>query len=165
MIQKLKRSAMLSPCLKKREKVAFGSGNILQELTGMMWYFYSMIYLTRVEKLSNGEAGLVMLVSQGSEAILTPFAGHACDKLNLKLYGKKKFCLLLSSILILVSWPFLFNLCLVGKDASSTVKLAYYCVFGALFASAYGIGDAVHFSLIPDISYKKSDIVDLSSIR
>ena len=155
---------MSAPLLKRKEKIAFGFGNVLLELSVMTWFFYSMMFLTKIETLSNTQAGFVMLVAQCTEAIATPIGGYACDRMYLKRYGKKKFFLLLSSGFILVSWPFIFNKSLIGNDASSNGKLVY-CVFGAIYAPAYGIGDAVHFSLIPVISTKRGDIVDLNSIR
>jgi len=151
--------------LTRLEKLAYGCGHILNDLCANCWFSYVLIFMTKVVNLSNAEAGLILLIGQAADALFMPFTGYACDNTKLRCYGKRKFWNLIGTLCVLLSFPFVFSLSLAGRDSSSTVKVSYYAVFVVIFQFGWGASQISHLSLIPVISKKWSDTVELNSIR
>ena len=152
--------------MSKLSKLAFGLGHVLNDLCGNCWFSYILIYMTKVVGLSNGQAGLILLIGQFADGLFTPFVGYGCDRTKLKIYGKRKFWHLIGSTCVTISFPFIFNLIVTGHDGvSSSFKMAYYAAFVIIFQFGWGAGQISHLSLIPTIIKKPSENVELNAIR
>ncbi len=147
------------------QKIFYGIGHVFNDLCANCWFSYLILYMTKVVSLSNAHAGLVLLIGQVADAIFTPFIGYGCDKTNVKCYGRRKLWHLIGSICVLLSFPFIFNLCLDCENASTAKLVAYYSGFVVVFQFGWASVQISHLSLIPEIARKISEKIELNAIR
>eukprot|EP00794_Sanderia_malayensis_P003502 gene3502-4002_t len=147
------------------QKLFYGVGHVFNDLCANCWFSYLLLYMTKVVSLSNASAGLVLLIGQVSDAIFTPFIGYGCDKTNVKCYGRRKLWHLIGTFCVLLSFPFIFNLCMNCENASTTILLVYYSGFVIVFVFGWASVQISHLSLIPEIARKISEKVELNAIR
>ena len=147
------------------QKFSFGVGHIFNDLCANCWFSYLLIYMTKVISLSNGYAGLILLIGQVADAIFTPFIGYGCDKTNFRLYGKRKLWHLIGTLCVLLSFPFIFNKCVNCESGSTTALVLYYAAFVVVFQFGWAAVQISHLSLIPEIANKISQKVELNAIR
>ena len=147
------------------QKFCYGIGHVFNDLCANCWFSYLLLYMTKVVSLSDANAGLILLIGQVADALFTPFIGYGCDKTNFKYYGRRKLWHLIGSICVLLSFPFIFNLCLTCDNVSSTVYVLYYSGFVVVFQFGWAAVQISHLSLIPEIAHKVSQKVELNSIR
>jgi len=131
--------------------------------------------------LDNLYAGLLILIGQTVDAFSTPIVGFLCDKTHLR-YGGKKVWHLIGTVLIGLTWFFVWHECLPchlvspmtynsteeGDESTrfpSIGLIVYYGVLLALFMFSWGSVQVSHLSLIPELTSKKSERVMLYSIR
>eukprot|EP00111_Clytia_hemisphaerica_P004100 TCONS_00011719-protein len=149
----------------KSQKVFYGVGHILNDLCANCWFSYVLLYWTKIVGLSETDAGLLLLIGQVADAVSTIFIGYACDRTKFRWYGKRKLWHLIGCACVLVSFPFIFNVCLSCEDASETSKMFYYATFVILFQFGWASTENSHLALIPEIAKRTSDIVQLNAIR
>lgn len=147
------------------QKISYGVGHVFNDLCANCWFSYLLLYMTKVVSLSNASAGLILLIGQVADAIFTPFIGYGCDKTNCKCYGRRKLWHLIGSFCVLLSFPFIFNLCLKCDSTSPTILLLYYSSFVVVFQFGWAAVQISHLSLIPEICHKVSEKVELNAIR
>lgn len=151
--------------LPKSQKAFYGIGHILNDLCGNCWFSYALIYWTKIVGLTETDAGLLLLVGQISDALSTLFIGQVCDRTSFKWYGKRKLWHAIGTIFVLISFPFIFNLCVNCEYSSDMVKLVYYGAFVIFFQFGWAAVQISHLALIPEIAHRTSDIIHLNSIR
>lgn len=151
--------------LPRSQKVFYGVGHILNDLCANCWFSYVLIYMTKIAGLSESNAGLVLLIGQLADALFTLIIGYSCDKTKITWYGKRKFWHGIGTICVLISFPFVFNLCINCSNSSAMIKLAYYSAFVIAFQFGWAATQIAHLSLIPDITSKESQRVELNAIR
>ena len=73
-------------------RLLFGVGHVLNDLCSSMWFSYLLIYLTKVIRFSNRQAGMLIMIGQVSDGLATPFIGYESDrtKKGYCSYGKRK---------------------------------------------------------------------------
>ncbi|KAJ7370165.1 Major facilitator super domain-containing protein 12 [Desmophyllum pertusum] len=150
--------------LHSSQRFCYSVGHVLNDLAGNAWFSYLLVFLTKVAGLTNANAGYVLLISQVFEGACTPVAGILCDKTVCK-YGRRKSWHLLGTACVTISFPFIFNQCLGCTDSSNTVKFFYYTGFSMVFGFGWGSTQIGHLSLIPEISKRESERVELSALR
>lgn len=151
--------------LPRTQKIFYGVGHILNDLCANCWFSYVLIYMTKLAGLSERNAGLVLLIGQVADALFTLIIGYSCDKTKITWYGKRKLWHGIGTICVLISFPFVFNLCISCSSSSATVKLVYYSAFVIVFQFGWAATQIAHLSLIPDITFKESQRVELNAIR
>lgn len=159
-----KRKASKKVSLSLSQRFCYSVGHILNDLAGNAWFSYLLVFLTKIAGLPNAHAGYVLLISQVFEGVCTPVAGILCDKTVCK-YGRRKSWHLLGTACVTISFPFIFNRCLGCTDSSSTVKFFYYTGFSMVFGFGWGSTQIGHLSLIPEISKRESERVELNALR
>ena len=66
---------------------AFSIGNIINDIAQSLWFNYLLFYMLTIAKLSNSQAGLVILIGQLTDVTTTPIAGKLADKYTkIKIY-------------------------------------------------------------------------------
>nr|XP_045625267.1 major facilitator superfamily domain-containing protein 12-like [Procambarus clarkii]XP_045625268.1 major facilitator superfamily domain-containing protein 12-like [Procambarus clarkii]XP_045625269.1 major facilitator superfamily domain-containing protein 12-like [Procambarus clarkii]XP_045625270.1 major facilitator superfamily domain-containing protein 12-like [Procambarus clarkii]XP_045625271.1 major facilitator superfamily domain-containing protein 12-like [Procambarus clarkii]XP_0456252 len=150
-------------------KLSYGVGHVFNDLCASMWFTYLLMYYEKVLLFSPTMAGLVLLVGQIADGISTPLVGIFSDKEN-KLpvcarYGRRKVWHLIGTVLVFVSFPFIYNSCLGCQEADMWAQFAYYCVFVCIFQFGWASVQISHLALIPDLTYKKHQRTELNSIR
>ena len=150
----------------KSQKAFYGVGHILNDLCANCWFSYALLYWTKIVGLSDTDAGLLLLIGQLADAISTIFIGYACDRTKFRWYGKRKLWHLIGCVCVMLSFPFIFNLC-INCDVSTTEtsKILYYSAFVIIFQFGWAATENSHLALIPEIARRTSDIVHLNAIR
>ena len=157
-------------------KLTYGVGHVFNDLCAGMFFSYLILFFTKVVLLDNLYAGLLILIGQTVDAISTPIVGFLCDKTRVR-YGGKKVWHLVGTILIGLSWFFVWYECLPCRLASSSVHngtdtgvsqiglIFNYGVFLVIFTFSWGCVQISHLSLIPELTPKRNERVTLYSIR
>ncbi|XP_057293344.1 major facilitator superfamily domain-containing protein 12-like isoform X2 [Hydractinia symbiolongicarpus] len=153
------------PPLRLKQKIFYGVGHVLNDLCANCWFSYMLVYMSKVAGLTESTAGLLMLIGQIADGLSTLIVGYGCDRTRIRWYGKRKLWHGIGTICVLISFPFIFNSCLPCSESSEVIKLMYYSAFVILFQFGWAATQIGHLSLIPEISKKESQRVELNSIR
>ena len=75
-------------------KLGYGTGHILNDMCASMWFTYMLLFFHNVIRLSNTNAGLIVLIGQIADGISTVLVGVFSDQdhdiwIYIK-YGKRK---------------------------------------------------------------------------
>ena len=129
-----------------------------------------------------------MLLGQVADAISTIFIGFESDRTKTGLfgYGRRKTWHLVGVISVLISFPFMFNLCITCENAPqwvcnfliknfhfffvysfqiSKALFYYYAPFVVIFHFGWASTQISHLSLIPQLTSDKNERVALNAIR
>ncbi|KAK2551875.1 Major facilitator superfamily domain-containing protein 12 [Acropora cervicornis] len=148
-----------------RTKICYGVGHVLNDLSASMWFTYILVYLHKVVKFSNINAGALLLVGQVADAMCTPLVGIFSDRTDGIKYGRRKTWHLLGAIFVSISFPFVFNPCLGCESSGHWVKFFYYAVFIVLFQFGWAASQISHLSLIPELTEDDNEKCGLTAIR
>ncbi|KAK7086674.1 Major facilitator superfamily domain-containing protein 12 [Halocaridina rubra] len=150
-------------------KLCYGVGHIFNDLCASMWFSYLLIFYEKVLQFDPTTAGLVLLVGQIADGLSTPIVGIFSDKENkiplFAKYGRRKIWHLMGTVLVALSFPFIFNSCLGCRGESRWLRLTYYVVFVCVFQFGWACIQISHLALIPDLTSKKHQRTELNSIR
>lgn len=149
--------------LPRSQRAVHGVGHVLNDLVSSVWFSYLIIYLTKVVELSNRHTGLVILLGQIADGIFTPFIGIVCDRTVCR-YGRRKVWHLIGTVLVSVSFPLLL-IRLLDQATSDVVQMVYYVGVAAVFQFGWGCVQISHLSLIPEMSRREDERVELNAIR
>ena len=158
-------STLNSKPLSKWQKLFYGFGHLSNDLWINVWFSYLIVFTTKIIKLSETDAGLLILVGQIADAVTTVLLGQISDRIKIGFYGKRKLFHLIGTILGVVSFPLVFNKCIHCEEASQSTNMIYYTVFSLLCTSAFSTVQLSHLALIPEIAKTTSNMVQLNSIR
>lgn len=150
-------------------KLGFGTGHILNDMCASMWFTYLLLYFHKVLGFSNSLAGVVMAVGQIADGFSTVYVGYYQDRDNdwclCRVLNKRKAWHLVGSIILAVSFPFVFNSCIGCNTASDSLKIAYYSFFIVLVQFGWACAQISHLALIPDLAQCKLGRTTLTSYR
>lgn len=98
-------------------RLAYGTGHVLNDICASMWFTYLLVFFHLVLGFDPTLAGVVLLIGQIADAMVTPFVGFQSDRNDnfwLCRYGRRKTWHLLGII---------YNLCyyLIRLSCSSFV--------------------------------------------
>lgn len=147
-----------------KQKFSFVSGHVLNDLAGSAWFSYLLVFLTKVAGLSNPHAGYVVLAGQIMEAISSPVIGQLCDR-TVSSYGRRKTWHLVGTVGVSITFPMIFMRCIGCEERPSSTKIWYYICLALVFCISWGSTQIGHLSLIPEISRKASEAIELSALR
>ncbi len=91
-----------------------------------------MIFMKLVNGFESSTAGTLMLVGQVADGIATPFIGIECDRSFdwwFCRYGRRKTWHLVGTLCVLLSFPFIFHLCIYCDNSPQTSQMVYYSAF------------------------------------
>ncbi|XP_060070699.1 major facilitator superfamily domain-containing protein 12-like [Ylistrum balloti] len=162
----LKRSNGTGKTLPATQRFLYSIGHVLNDLTASMWFSYLIIYFHQVKQFDNSLAGYLMMIGQVSDALFTPFIGYESDHTQgiLKI-GKRKTWHLLGTICVACSFPFIFNKCITCDHTKDIYQFIYYAPFVVIFQFGWASTQISHLSLIPDLTIKEDERVELNGFR
>jgi len=141
----------------------------MNDMVASMWFSYLLLFFHRVLGFSNHLAGIVMVVGQVADGLSTVFVGYFQDKGKdcwlCRVYPKRKAWHLVGTILVLCSFPFIFNTCWECSNAPNSLQIIYYCVFVVVFQFGWVSTQISHLALIPDLTACKMERTVLTSYR
>ena len=150
----------------KSQKLYYGVGHILNDLVAHFWFSYALLFWTKIVGMTDTEAGFLLLVGQLADAISTLFIGFAGNRTKFRWYGKRKLWHLIGCVLVILGFPFVFNICIsCDENTTNTSKILYYAGFVVIFQCGWAFTENSHLDLIPEIGKRVSDIVHLNAIR
>ncbi|XP_063684201.1 major facilitator superfamily domain-containing protein 12-like isoform X2 [Bolinopsis microptera] len=139
--QKLKEKTKLGVML-----VGFICSCGLYEFGGVFWMTYFNPYLQTAVGLSSGDIGTIVLVAQITDAIANPSVGILIEHLKIPLFGKKRGCHLIGSILMTTLFPLLWMNCSFCNTELS--RVVYYGIVAAVLNSITPFMFLPHLSMI-----------------
>ncbi|XP_021379623.1 major facilitator superfamily domain-containing protein 12-like isoform X2 [Mizuhopecten yessoensis] len=162
----LKKASSQAKTLPACQRFLYSMGHVLNDLTASMWFSYLIIYFHQVKQFNNVLAGYLMLIGQVSDALFTPFIGFESDRTQgfLKI-GKRKSWHLIGTICVACSFPFIFNECITCGHAQDGYQFIYYAPFVIIFQFGWASTQISHLSLIPDLTTKEDERVELNGMR
>ena len=150
------------------QRLSYSVGHVFNDLCAAVWFTYLLVFMHYVNGFSSDTSGTLMLVGQIADGLATPFIGVECDrKLNWPIcrYGQRKAWHLFGTICVFVSFPFLFNRCIMCEDSSEKSQIVYYSAFIIIFQIGWAAVQISHLSLIPDLTPISSERVGLNAFR
>ncbi len=100
--------------------------------------------------------------------VSTPFVGFESDNTvrGICNYGRRKSWHLIGCICVLISFPFLYNICIgCSSGTPCYAKFIYYVPFVIIFQFGWAATQISHLSLIPQLTPNENERVALNSIR
>ena len=146
-------------------RLSYGVGHVLNDLCASMWFSNLLIYFQKVVKFSSVQSGILLLIGQIADGLATPIVGVEMDKMRYFKFGKRKIWHLGGCIAVVLSFPFIFNLCIGCQDSSDWALFIYYVPFIVIFQIGWASTQISHLSLIPELASNTDEKVALNAIR
>ena len=128
--------------------MGYNSASILFGGAGHIISLYFMSFLTEVEGLNTGQAGLVILFGLVWDAITDPAMGLITDRTRSR-FGRHRLYILIGIAPVALSYFMLwysFGISALGK---SSVTMTYYIIAYMLFSTATTIVAVPHTAMLP----------------
>lgn len=131
--------------------MGYNSASILFGGAGHIISLYFMSFLTEVEGLNTGQAGLVILFGLVWDAITDPAMGLITDRTRSR-FGRHRLYILIGIAPVALSYFMLwysFGISALGK---SSVTMTYYIIAYMLFSTATTIVAVPHTAMLPELA-------------
>ena len=149
----------LAPSLKFIEKLGYAFGHIFNDLCAAVWFSFTLLFLEKVQQMSQIETGALILLGQITQAIVTPVIGKLSD-----VYGSKRTWHAVGTLFVFLSFPLIYSVC-PYCDVSSGWKLTFYVVIVIIFNVAWPMVQIAHMAIIPELGSSQRDRSDLTAMR
>jgi len=152
-----------------RNKFGFALGHVLNDVCACMGITYGLVFFHKVLQFDNLNSGLLVLIGQIADGFSTVFVGVFSDKGDdlwlCNRFGQRKAWHLLGVICVLLSFPFLFSLCVVCYHTHEYAKLVYFSSFQIIFQFGWACSQISHLAAIPDLARTQNERTLLTAIR
>ena len=151
----------VSKKLPKREKFAFGLGDMASNILFATVNFYLLYFMINVGGLKPALASGVFLVGKGWDAITDYLMGRIVDKTHSK-YGKRKVYMMFGAV------PFVISFCLMWMvPATNTQALLFlfYTAMYIMYCTTWTIVYIPYNTLAPNMTNDYDERTTLNSIR
>lgn len=149
-------------------RLAYGTGHVLNDICASMWFTYLLVFFHLVLGFDPTLAGVVLLIGQIADALVTPFVGFQSDRNDdfwLCRYGRRKTWHLLGTICVLLGFPFIFSQCIGCEGAHQYAQLVYYAAFVVIFQFGWAAVQISHLALVPELTPAEHERTQLIAIR
>lgn len=146
--------------LKKREKIAYGLGDLGNNVAYGAMGFYLVFFLTDVAGLSPVWAGYIFMIIRMWNAIFDLIIGVVSDRTKTR-YGRRRPYLLFGAIPLSISFALLWQL--LFKDANQMIL--YYTIAGIFFSTMYSLVAIPYNSLLPEMSQDYDERTSISGYK
>lgn len=146
--------------LKKREKIAYGLGDLGNNVAYGAMGFYLVFFLTDVAGLSALWAGYIFMIVRMWNAVFDLIIGVISDKTKTR-FGRRRPYLLLGAIPLSVSFALLWQL--FFKEVNTMI--IYYTIAGLLFSTMYSFVAIPYNSLLPEMSQDYDERTSISGYK
>ena len=131
--------------------IAYSSANIFSGGSTYIIGIYFLSFLTEVEKLNAGQAGLVILFAKLWDAVSDPVMGLITDRTRSK-YGRHRRYLLWGVIPIAVTYFMMWYSFGISALGNPLYTMVYYSAAYILFSTAYTLVVVPHTSMLPELA-------------
>ncbi|XP_013776995.1 major facilitator superfamily domain-containing protein 12-like [Limulus polyphemus] len=157
------------PKLPWSQKLSYGVGHVLNDITASLWFTYLIVYLQFVLCFNTSLAGLLLLVGQVSDALSTILVGYESDTsvegYIYRKYGRRKTLHLLGTLCVILSFPFIFTKCPGCENASEWAIFVFLAPLVVIFQFGWACTQVSHLALIPTITSNDSERELLNILR
>lgn len=143
--------------------IGYNSANITLAGGSYVINLYYLTFLTEVEKLSSGQAGLVMLVATIWDMIANPIMGLITDRTRSK-YGRHRRYFLWGLVPIAVTYFIMWTSFGISGTGNTNYTTLYYIIAYMLFKSAYTLISVPHTAMLPEIAPRYFERTQYSSM-
>ena len=157
--------------MRARERLSCGVGNVFNDLFRQLGMAFEILFFMKVVELSASQAGLIILIGQIADALISPLTGYLGDRVNVPFLsskiGRRKSWHLVATVFMATSVPLLFNRCFLcdGRDQLSWLPLAYFSLLSALVNICYNMVEINHLAFISTVAEKVEECTALSAVR
>jgi Na+/melibiose symporter-like transporter len=156
----------LSPKLSVKTKLFFSVGHIYNDLTGAIWFSYTLLFFHFI--FPESLCGVLFLIGQIADAAASPFVGYHSDKspdIWLCRYGRRKTWHLLGVVMTTISVPLVYTRCPGCQHSSQYTLFFYYAVLITIFQAAMAFLQVSHVTLITDLTTDTNERIALNAYR
>lgn len=146
--------------LKIREKVAYGVGDMGNNIAYGAVGFYFLFFLTDVAGISPLWAGAIFMIIRLWNAFSDLFVGIISDRTRSK-WGRRRPYLLFGAIPLGISFALLWMIPFENK----TELVIYYAVAGIIFNTLYSVVAIPYNALLPDLSQDYHERTSISGYK
>lgn len=131
--------------------IAYNSANIFSGGSTYIISIYFLSFLTEVEKLNPGQAGLVILFAKIWDAISDPMMGLITDRTRSK-YGRHRRYLIWGVIPVAVTYFMMWYSFGISALGNPLYTMLYYSIAYILFSTAYTLVVVPHTAMLPELA-------------
>jgi len=131
--------------------IGYNSANIMFGGAGYIISIYFLAFLTQVEGLQPGQAGLVILFGQLWDAIADPAMGIITDRTRSK-YGRHRRYFIWGIIPVALSYFMLWNSFGISALNNSNYTMLYYIFAYMFFNTAYTLVAVPYVAMLPELA-------------
>lgn len=146
--------------LKTKEKVAYGIGDLGNNVAYGALGFYLVFFLTDVAGMSPAWAGYIFMIVRIWNAICDMITGVISDKTRSR-FGRRRPYLLFGAIPLSLAFALLWQV--FFKDMLSMI--VYYTLAGILFSTLYSLVSIPYNALLPEISQDYDERTSISGYK
>jgi len=156
--------------MRARERLSCAVGNMFNDIYTQLLFSFEILFFMKVLELSASQAGLLVLIGEISEAVVSLMSGYLGDHINIPFLsnkiGRRKSWHLLSTFFMAIGIPLLFNKCFLcdGRD-QSWLPLVYFGFFSALVNICFNMMDINHLAFVTNVAEKVSESTVLIAMR
>ncbi|KAL9987823.1 hypothetical protein ACROYT_G002191 [Oculina patagonica] len=156
--------------MKTAERLSCGVGNVFNDLYRQLLLSFEILFFMKVVQVSASQTGLIILIGQIADALISPLTGYLGDRVNVPLLsskiGRRKSWHLVATVLMAIVFPLLLNRCFLcdGRD-QSLLLLVYYSLWSALTNLCYNMVEINHLAFISTVAEKVEECTALSAVR
>lgn len=156
--------------MKTRERLSCGVGNVFNDLYRQLLFSFEILFYMKVVQVSASQTGLIILIGQIADALISPLTGYLGDRVNIPLLsrkiGRRKSWHLVATVLMAIGFPLLFNECFLcdGRD-QSWLPLVYFSLWSALRNLCYNMVEINHLAFISTVAEQVEECTALSAVR
>ena len=147
--------------VKKREKIAYGLGDLGNNVAYGAMGFYLVFFLTDVAGMSPIWAGYLFMIIRIWNALSDLIMGSVSDKTRTK-FGRRRPYLLWGALPLGISFAMLW---MVLDHQSMLVMLIYYTIAGILFSTMFSMVSIPYNALLPEISQDYDERTSISGYK
>ncbi len=143
-----------------KEKIAYGLGDLGNNVAYGALGFYLVFFLTDVAGISPAWAGYIFLIVRLWNAVCDIFVGTASDRTNSR-FGRRRPYLLFGAIPLSVGFALLWQV--FFKDTAAMI--IYYTAAGIVFSTLYSLVSIPYNALLPEISQDYDERTSISGYK
>ena len=156
--------------MRAKERLSCAVGNVFNDIYTQLLFSFEILFFMKVVELSASEAGLIVLIGEISEALVSLITGYLGDYINVPFLsnkiGRRKSWHLLATFVMAISVPLLFNKCFLCDGRSqSWLPLVYYGFFSALVNICFNMVEINHLAFVTNVVGKVSEFTALIALR
>ena len=142
---------------------------MFNDIFTQLLFSFAILFFIKVLDLSASQAGLLVLIGEISEAVISLATGYLGDNINVPFLsdkiGRRKSWHLLATFLMAVGTPLLFKCFLCDGRDQSWLPLVYFGFFFALANICFNMVEINHLAFVANVAENVSEFTALIAMR